>query len=290
MSLPSPTPGSFSPALSDSGGRADTDDLRLLLDTVHDRTGHDFRDYAFSSVHRRVDRVVSETASVSIAGLHQRLKHDERALELLLRHLTVHTTAMFRDPGFFRVLRAQVVPVLRTYPFIRVWVAGCSTGEEVYSLAILLREEGLIGRCRLYATDLSELVLERSRAGIFPLAAMQVYSRNYREAGGTGPFSDYYTADSEWVVFRPELREGVVFGTHNLVSDASFNEFQLILCRNVMIYFRRELQNRVHGLIHDSLAMFGFLGLGRSETVRFTNYRDSYEMLDRQERLFRKIK
>ena len=270
--------------------KSETEDLRLLLETVHDRTGFDFRDYAYSSLRRRVARVVQQTASGTVAGLHQKLKRDDQPLGLLVQHLTVHTTAMFRDPAFFRFLRLEVVPVLRTYPFVRIWVAGCSTGEEVYSLSILLHEEGLAPRCRIYATDVSDAVVDRARAGVFPLAAMQDYSKNYLAAGGLAPFSDYYRADSEWVLFRPQLRDRVVFGTHNLVSDASFNEFHLILCRNVLIYFQRGLQERVHRLFHDSLVTFGYLGLGRSEAIRFTGVRDSYEVLNARERLFRKIK
>jgi chemotaxis protein methyltransferase CheR len=268
----------------------DPDDLSLLLETVHDRSGLDFREYAYSSLRRRVARAVDEAHAGSVAGLHLRLKSDDGALAGLIRTLTVHTTAMFRDPGFFRVFRERIVPVLRTYPFVRLWVAGCSTGEEVYSLAILLREESLADRCRIYATDVSDAVLERARAGVFPLSSMQEYSRNYQLAGGQAPFSNYFTADAESVVFQRQLRENVVFGTHNLVSDASFNEFHVILCRNVMIYFRRELQERVHRLFYDSLVTLGYLGLGRSEAIRFTAQASAYEAVDGRERLFRKIK
>lgn len=277
---------------SSDGSAADRDleDLRLLLDTVQERSGLDFREYAYSSLRRRVDHAVKDAGAGSISGLHLSLKNNDQILADLIRVLTIHTTAMFRDPAFFQVFRAQVVPALRTYPFVRLWVAGCSTGEEVYSLSILLQEEGIADRCRIYATDVSDSVLARARAGIFPLAAMQEYSRNYQLAGGKAPFSDYFTADSQSVVFRRQLRDNVVFGTHNLVSDASFNEFHVILCRNVMIYFRRELQERVHRLIYDSLVTFGYLGLGRSETVRFTSQAQSYEALDGRERLFRKIK
>lgn len=269
---------------------ADFEDLRLLLDIVHERSGIDFREYAYSSLRRRVARAVTDAKAGNISGLHLRLKTDDSVLNNLIRVLTVHTTAMFRDPAFFRLVRERVVPVLRTYPFVRLWVAGCSTGEEVYSLSILLHEEGLADRCRIYATDLSDSVLERARAGVFPLAAMQEYSRNYQLAGGKLPFSDYFTADSEWVVFQRRLKDNVVFGTHNLVSDASFNEFHVILCRNVMIYFRRELQERVHQLFYDSLVTYGYLGLGKSETIRFTAHAGSYEVMDARERLFRKIK
>jgi len=274
-----------------AGGTAvDFEDLHLLLDYILEQTGLDFRGYALSSLRRRTARAVSDHGAGTISGLHQRMRADPTLLARVVEMLTVHTTAMFRDPVFFRVFRAQVVPVLRTYPFVRLWVAGCSTGEEVYSLSILLHEEGLAGRCRIYATDLSERVLTRARDGVFPLATMQEYSRNYQLAGGHQPFADYFTADSEWVVFRKHLRENIVFGTHNLVSDASFNEFHVILCRNVMIYFRRELQERVLRLCHESLVTFGYLGLGRSETVRFSHLASCFEALDPRERLFRKIK
>ena len=278
------------PSLPEVSGESDGDDLRLLLDTIHERAGLDFRDYAMSSIRRRVASAVAATRTGSISGLQQRLQGNDQALTELIRVLTVHTTAMFRDPAFFRVFRERVVPVLRTYPFVRLWVAGCSTGEEVFSLSIVLHEEGLADRCRIYATDLSASVLERARAGIFPLSTMREYSRNYQLAGGKQPFSDYFTADSESVIFRRHLRERVVFATHNLVSDASFNEFNVILCRNVMIYFHRVLQERVHKLFSDSLAPLGFLGLGRSEAVRFTAQEQSYAAVDNRERLFRKIK
>lgn len=277
------------PAGSPAEAFEDLDDLRLLLETILNRTGLDFREYAYSSLRRRIARAVAETKAGNVSGLHMRIKHDNVTLAHLVKLLTVHTTAMFRDPAFFRVLREQVVPVLRTYPFVRLWVAGCSTGEEVYSLSILLHEEGVADRCRIYATDLSDAMIQHARDGIYPLSVMQEYSRNYQQSGGRYPFSDYFTADSERVVFRRHLRDNVVFGTHNLVSDASFNEFHLILCRNVMIYFQRELQEKVHRLFHDSLVTLGYLGLGRSETVRFTPFRNAYATLDKRERLFRKI-
>ncbi len=269
---------------------AEFEDLKLLLDIVYERSGLDFREYAYSSLRRRVARAVIDADAGTISGLHLRLKTDDQVLHNLIRLLTVHTTAMFRDPAFFRVFREKVVPALRTYPFVRLWVAGCSTGEEVFSLSILLHEEGLAERCRIYATDLSEVVLERARAGVFPLSAMQDYSRNYQQAGGKAAFSDYFVADNEWVIFQRQLRDNVVFGTHNLVSDASFNEFHVILCRNVMIYFRRELQEKVHRLFHDSLVTYGYLGVGRSETIRFTGLADTYEAVGARERLFRKIR
>ncbi len=265
------------------------EDAHLLLETVLERSGLDFRRYAPSSLRRRIAHAVRETESGSISGLHLQVKTDDTALAKLIAALTVHTTTMFRDPKFFHQLRTQIVPILKTYPFIRIWIAGCSTGEEVYSLSILLREEGIADRCRIYATDVSDAIVKRAQRGVYPLSAMQEYSRNYQLAGGTQSLSEYFTADAEWVIFSRQLRDNVVFGTHNLVSDASFNEFHLVLCRNVMIYFKRELQEHVHRLLHASLINYGFLGLGRSETVRFTTLRDCYSEVENSG-FYKKIK
>jgi chemotaxis protein methyltransferase CheR len=267
-----------------------TEELRQLLDAIFEQYGVDFRDYAYSSLKRRVLRRAIEEKAGTIADLQKLVLADPSKMERLVTALTIHVTAMFRDPAFFRVLRHEVVPILRTYPFIRLWVAGCSTGEEVYSLAILLHEEGLYSRCRIYATDLRETVLEKARAGIFPLACMQDYTRNYQHAGGQSAFAEYYTADHENVVFRPFLKENIIFATHNLVGDASFNEFHGIFCRNVMIYFNRALQDRVHRLFCDSLVTYGYLGLGRSESIRFSESHHQYEAVSVKERIFRKIK
>jgi chemotaxis protein methyltransferase CheR len=211
-------------------------------------------------------------------------------MERLLLGLTVHTTAMFRDPGFYSELRRNVLPRLGTYPFLRIWVAGCSTGEEVYSLAILLEEEGLAARSRVYATDLSEAVLERAKRGIYPLAALKDYTENYIQAGGRRSLSEYYTADDDHAVFRPALRERIVFAAHNLATDSSFNEFQLILCRNVMIYFKKPLQDRVHQLLYESLGRLGVLALGRSETMQATPFEPSYQELNGAERIYQKVR
>jgi chemotaxis protein methyltransferase CheR len=201
--------------------------------------------------------------------------------------LTVNVTSMFRDPGFYRALRESVVPVLRTYPVVRIWHAGCSTGEEVYSLAILLREEGLYPRCRIYATDMNEKVLRQAQAGIVPLGTMRENTRNYIASGGRRPFAQWYTSTPEGAVLDPALRENVVFALHNLATDTSFNEFNLVLCRNVLIYFSRPLQDRVHRLLASSLVRFGFLALGSKETVRFTSEESRYEELPQH--VFRKV-
>jgi len=198
-------------------------------------------------------------------------------------------TSMFRDPSFYVAFREQVVPLLRTYPFVRIWHAGCSSGEEVYSMAILLEEEGLYKRCRLYATDLSETVLKRAKAGVFPLAPMREYTENYQRAGGKRAFSDYYTARYQQVLFRPALQENLVFAQHNLVTDSAFNDFNVVLCRNVMIYFNQALQRRVHELLHASLVRLGVLGLGRRESLRFTSHEASYQVVDASEQLYRRV-
>jgi chemotaxis protein methyltransferase CheR len=210
-------------------------------------------------------------------------------MERLLLDLSINVTSMYRDPSFYSAFREQVVPLLRTYPFTRVWVAGCSTGEEVYSLAILLHEEGLYDRTRIYATDINEAVLERAREGVFPLEKMKQYTQNYIRAGGTSEFSEYYVAAYEGARFSRSLTENVVFAQHNLASDRAFNEFNVIVCRNVMIYFDKVLQTRVHGLFYESLETFGVLALGHKESVTFTPYAESYEVVQAAERIYRKI-
>jgi chemotaxis protein methyltransferase CheR len=215
--------------------------------------------------------------------------HDPACLDRFLLGLSVNVTSMFRDPSFYRAFRAQVVPLLRTYPFIRIWHAGCSTGEEVYSMAILLEEEGLYQRCRLYATDMNEMVLKQAKAGVFSMKSMQEYTSNYLQAGGKQSFSEYYTAAYENAIFRSSIRENIVFSQHNLAIDGSFNEFNVILCRNVLIYFNQSLQERVHKLLYESLGRFGVLGLGRQESLKFTPHEEQYEALDKRDKLYRKI-
>ena len=264
-------------------------EIRLLLEGVFQHYGYDFRDYASASIRRRiVTRMQAEGAS-SISGLQDRVLHERACMERLLLQLTVHVTSMFRDPSFYLAFRRTVVPLLKTYPFERIWHAGCSSGEEVFSLAILLKEEGIYEKCRIYATDLSEAVLGAAKAGLFPLAAMKEYTENYQKAGGLTSFSEYYTARYDHALFKPYLRENVVFAPHNLVTDSSFNEFNVILCRNVMIYFNKCLQERVHDLLHQSLSHLGVLGLGRKESLRFTPHEASYMALDEPERLYRKV-
>jgi chemotaxis protein methyltransferase CheR len=265
-------------------------EIQLLLEAIHAIYGFDFRSYAYASIRRRLLSRMHEENLPTISALQGCVLHDPACMERLLVDLTVNVTAMFRDPGFYLSFRAKVVPLLRTYPFLRIWHAGCSSGEEVYSMAILLKEEGLYDKARIYATDINEVMLRRAREGIFPLVSMQDYTRNYLKAGGTRSFSEYYTANYGAALFDPALTRNVVFSQHNLVTDHSFSEFHVIMCRNVMIYFDKSLQKRVHDLLYESLVTFGVLGLGNKESIRFTEYESHYDKLDERERLFRKVR
>jgi len=265
-------------------------EMELLLEAVYRRYSLDFREYAAGSLRRRLWRRVGEEGLETLSGLQERVLHDPSAMDRLLLDLSVNVTSMFRDPTFFRAFREKVVPILRTYPFVRIWNAGCSTGEETYSVAIVLHEEGILDRARVYGTDVNATVLARARAGSYPLERVADYAVDYRDAGGTGALLDYFTVDGSTATFRPQLARNIVFAQHNLVSDASFNEFHVIMCRNVMIYFGRLLQDHVHSLFHASLATFGVLALGRKESIHFTRHEDAYEDVDAREKLYRKVR
>lgn len=264
--------------------------MNLLLEGIYRHYGFDFRQYAYASLKRRIWHCVQAERLSSISAFQERVLRDPACMERFLLTVSVHTTAMFRDPGFYRALRDKVTPLLHTYPFVRIWIVGCSTGEEVYSTAILLTEEGLYDRCRIYATDMNEAVLQKARQGIYPLKVMQDYTGNYHKAGGARSFSEYYTANYDNAIIQPALQRNVVWAQHNLAVDRAFNEFNLILCRNVLIYFNKPLQSRVYSLLHESLALFGVLGLGSRETLAFSPYEVSYEAINGQERLYRRIR
>jgi chemotaxis protein methyltransferase CheR len=264
-------------------------ELDLLLDAVFRLYGYDFRDYAKTSMRRRVANIMKKEEVNTISALQDRVLHDPRSWDRFLDGLSVNVSAMFRDPGFFLAFRQHAIPVLRTYPFIRIWQAGCSLGEEAYSLAIMLEEEGLYDRSLIYATDINEVSLRQAREAIYPAELMQKYTQNYVQAGGQRSFSEYYTARYDFAILRPTLQRNIVFSQHNLVSDAPFNEFNVILCRNVMIYFNRGLQERTHNLFHESLAMFGILGLGSRESLRFMPHEHMYEPLVPGEKLYRRV-
>ncbi len=262
--------------------------MELLLEAIHRRYAYDFRGYATASLRRRLWHRAMLERLTTLSGLQERIMHDPACMDRLLGDLSINVTEMFRDPGFHRALRDRALPLLRTYPFIRIWIAGCSTGEELLSVAITLREEGLLTRARIYATDMSADVLASARSGVLPLGRMQDYARNYAEAGGPGRLGDHFEVDGDEARFDAELTASVVFAQHNLATDGLFNEFHLVLCRNVMIYFGRDLQDRVLRLFDDSLAPLGLLGLGSRETLAGSSVEDRFEAVVPEHRLFRR--
>lgn len=275
--------------LSEGNKEIENIEISVLLEAVFQRYGFDFRHYAYASLKRRIRQCARAEKVRSISALQEKLLYQPAAMERFLLVLSINVTALFRDSGFYRVLREQIVPRLRTYPFIRIWHAGCSSGEEVYSLAILLQEEGLYDRVRLYATDMNEVVLARARDGVYPLERMKAYAENYVRAGGKRALSDYYTTQYGRAMFNSSLKKNIVWSQHNLVTDGSFNEFHVILCRNVLIYFDQVLQARVHHLLYESLINFGMLGLGQMESIRFSPFEACYEMRDSTEKWYSKV-
>jgi chemotaxis protein methyltransferase CheR len=263
-------------------------ELDLLVEGIHRHYGYDFRGYARASLFRRVRAHMESCGLTTISELQDRVLHDPTQMELLLSKIAISVTSMFRDPEFFASFRREVVPLLRTYPFIRVWHAGCATGEEVYSMCILLEEEGLLDRTRIYATDLSRPALAEARRGIFSLARMQAYTKNYLAGGGKRSFSDYYTSGYDGALFAPRLVKNVLFAEHDLAVDASFAEVNVIVCRNVLIYFNQELQNHVLTLFQASLAPLGFLCLGHKESLRFSVADSAFSRVDTHQGIYRR--
>lgn len=269
----------------------DLEDLEvdLLLEGVHRRYGFDFRGYVPATLRRRVLHCARTSGFGSVSALQERVLRDREAFHDFVSCVAVGVTEMFRDPSFYAALREAVVPLLRTHPFVRVWHAGCSSGEEVYSTAILLHEAGLLERTRLYATDLNPRALARARDGIYARERMEGYARNYAEAGGERDFASYFTRSYDHAIVRADLKRHITWGQHNLVTDGSFNDFHLILCRNVLIYFDKPLQARVHELLFESLAPRGVLGLGRHETLSFSPVEARFTELDAREKLYRRV-
>lgn len=264
-------------------------ELDLLLTGVARRYGYDFRDYARPALLRRLRLAQRREGTKTLSGLLDRVLHDSAAMQRMVEIVAVHTTAMFRDPPFHAALRQDVVPLLRTYPFVRIWYAGCGTGEEVYALAILLQEEGLHDRCRIYATDVSEIALDRARQGCYPLRDLTTWAGSYRLAGGTGELASYYSSDGTNAVMRGSLRDGVLFSHHNLATDGPFNEFQLVLCRNVLVDYDAPLRDRALSLLSGSLSRFGVLGLGSKETLQGTPVEGRFQELASGVRLYRRL-
>lgn len=263
-------------------------ELRLLIEAIYLKYSYDFRDYSSASIKRRVNHALSQFECKTISSLQEKVLHDPTAFMQLLQLLTIPVSEMFRDPSHFLALRQEVVPLLKTYPSIKVWIAGCSTGEEVYSMAILLREEGLLDRTIIYATDINPRSLDKARQGIFSLENVRAYTHNYQQAGGQRSFADYYTAAYGYAIFDKSLCDNVTFADHSLATDSVFSETQLISCRNVLIYFNKNLQGRALGLFHESLCHRGFLALGSKETLDFSAYGNQFEALVKPERIYRK--
>lgn len=263
-------------------------ELELLITELYDYYGYDFGGYSHASFKRRVDRIYQLDGFERFTDFLSKVRGDADYFKKLVEEITVNVTEMFRDPHFYKVLREEILPTLRSKPFIRIWHAGCSTGEEVYSMAILLQEEGLLQKAIIYATDINQTVLETGKKGLFPLRLMKDYAENYRESGGSKDFSQYYTANYGLAKFSEALSKKMVFSQHSLVSDRSFNEFDIILCRNVLIYFDKELQDRALQLFDDSLSKLGHLMLGTKETIKFTSVQKNYRQL-RKEKIWKKI-
>ncbi len=264
-------------------------EIGLLLEGIYRWYGFDFRHYVRASLRRRILNRLRLDNLPTITALLDKLLHEPKYMNIILNDFSIKVTEMFRDPSFFLAFRNQVVPHLRELPEIRIWHAGCATGEEVYSMAILMEEEGLAEKTKIYATDMNEIAIDAAKGGAFPLKQMQMFTKNYLESGGTEAFSEYYTTDHQYAYFASRLKENVMFAQHNLATDRSFNEFHVIICRNVMIYFDGILQNRVHDLFYNSLTPSGFLGLGNKESILFVENSSHYVDFVASERLYRKV-
>lgn len=276
-------------ALPHSRASVSESELHLLVNAIYTTYSYDFRDYSGASQKRRILQAMAHFECPTLAALQTLVLKDATLFMALLQYLTIPVSEMFRDPDFFLALRQKVMPVLQTYPSLKIWIAGCSTGEEVYSLAILLREEGLLERSLIYATDINPVALDKAKRGIFTLSSIKGHTANYQQAGGKQAFSDYYTAAYDAVIFDPSLCANVTFSDHSLATDSVFSETQLVLCRNVLIYFNRPLQDRALGLFHEALCHRGFMALGSKESIQFSGYASHFEALDKPARIFRKL-
>lgn len=270
------------PSVDDAG-------LQRLVETIYDVCHYDFRRYARASLRRRMGAAMARFGCRSLPELQGRLLREAGVFAGLLEYLTVQVSDLFRDPSYFRALREDVVPLLRTYPSLKIWIAGCSSGEEAYSMAILLREEGLLERSLIYATDINPNALRRAEAGVFDAARVPDFTANHRRSGGCSSLSDYYSAAYDRIVFDKRLRRHIVFSDHSLATDSVFAEVQLVSCRNVLIYFDRDLRNRALDLFHEALCRKGFLGIGLRESLRFSGRADSFAEFAREDRIYRKV-
>ncbi len=288
MTEPGSSPTSSIAVDRDDGDETLELELRLLLEAIYAKYHHDFRGYASTSLLRRLDRAREAFGCQTLSALQDRVLHDPESLPRLLRYLTVPVSEMFRDPPYFRFLRERIVPMLRTYPSLKIWIAGCGAGEEVCSFAILLHEEGLLDRSLIYATDIGPDSLRRAAAGVYDMDRVAQFSRNHLQAGGRRALSEYYTAEYGAVAFAKSLRQRVVFSDHSLATDSTFAEVQLVSCRNVLIYFGRALQDRAVGLFRDSLCHGGFLGVGAKESLISSAHADAFRELSLSQRVYQR--
>ncbi len=265
-------------------------ELKTMLEALRFAYGYDFTEYAEASVKRRINHFMNLHNINEVEHLQKILLHNEKFFEAFIQQVSVTVTEMFRDPLFYLSLRENVVKRLATYPFIKIWLAGCATGEEAYSVAILLHEEGILNRSVIYATDINQQSLQTAKEGIYPLSKMKNYTVNYQKAGGKVSFSKYYKAKYDSVLFDKSLKQNLVFASHNLAVDRSFSEFQLVICRNVLIYFNQQLQNKVLNLFHESLCTFGMLGLGSKESLLSSDKRACFDVIDKREKIFIKTR
>lgn len=263
-------------------------EIDLLLEALFRRYGYDFRHYAKASITRRIRHLLGKTSHSRISEMIPELLYDKSFFEKIVYDFSITVTEMFRDPGFYRAIREKVIPYLKTYPFIKIWHAGCATGEEVYSIAIVLKEEGLYDRATIFATDFNNAALAKGKEGIYSLENIKQYTLNYQDAGGTSSFSEYYHAQYDSVIMDQSLKKNITFANHNLVTDNTFSEMHLILCRNVLIYFNKTLQDRVLRLFHDSLIHGGFLCLGTKESIQFADVAEAYERTDKKHKIYQK--
>lgn len=263
-------------------------EIDLLLAGIRTRYGYDFTHYSHASLVRRLDKAREQAKVLRFTELLDRLLHDEKCFDEFLKHMSITVTSLFRDPAFYRAIRERIVPLLKTYPFVKIWHAGCATGEEVYSMAMLLHEEGFIDRARIYATDFNKHSLDIAQQGVYPARHMEAYAANYREAGGLQEFSDYYSAGYELAKFKDFLKERITFSYHNLVTDGVFGEMNLICCRNVLIYFDKTLQDQVLTKFSESLRHGGFLCLGNKESLNFTAIKQQFEVVEAKQRIYKK--
>lgn len=264
-------------------------EIELLLEAIFQKYSYDFRNYGRAHIKRRILHRLASSNFENVSHLQHQILYDESLLKLILKDFSINVTEMFRDPSFYRKLKTEVIPILKTYPFIKIWHAGCSTGEEVYSMAILLHEEGLLERSQIYATDFNQTVLKKASEGIYHINKVKEFTFNYQKSGGTQSFSDYYTAKFESVILNKELKSNITFADHNLVCDNSFAEVHLVICRNVLIYFNKKLQNSVIKLLSNSLIPGGYLALGSKESLRFSSSFYDFDIIDENEKIYKKI-